>query len=154
MNDHDVRAALRRTIDPTLYDEIRALWKRHSIAEDGRDLEGLVSRLTPGCIYDLPQHRRVWTGHDGARAFYTEFLTAFPDVHFDLQNIVIGPQGVYEEAVAVGTHEGEWLGEEPSGKRLEWRVIIYFPWDSDARLFAGERVWIDDPAFFRGSVSR
>jgi hypothetical protein len=28
-----------------------------------------------------------------AARFYTELLGALPDVHFDLQTIVIGPQG-------------------------------------------------------------
>ena len=143
MSDNDVRAALRRTIDPALYDEIRSLWKRHSIAEDARDLDGLISTLTPSCAYELPQLGRVWNGHEGARAFYTELLTAFPDVRFDLQNIVIGPQGVCEEARVNATHEARWLDHEPSGERLEWRNAIFFPWDPQTRRFRGEMVYTD-----------
>ena len=38
-----------------------------------------------------------------ARApFYTSFLGAFPDVHFDMYDVVIGPQGVFEVATLTG----------------------------------------------------
>ena len=75
--------------------------------------------------------------------FYTELLTAFPDIHFDLDYIVIGPQGVCEEAVVTATHEGRWLDNEPTGRQLEWRNAIFFPWDPVARKFKGEMVYTD-----------
>ena len=43
---------LRRPVDPDEYAEIRELWKVHSIAEDNRDLPGLISTLTEDCVYD------------------------------------------------------------------------------------------------------
>jgi predicted ester cyclase len=70
-----------------------------------------------------------------------ELLSAFPDIHFDLTDIVIGPQGVCEEADVTGTHEAAWLGVPPSGERLAWQVTIFFPWDREQQLFSGERVY-------------
>ena len=125
---------LRRPVDVDEYQEIRELWKTHSIAEDNRDLPGLISTLTEDCVYEvMGEVGARWEGHDGAARFYTEFLTAFPDVHFDLEYIVIGPQGVCEEARVTGTHEGRWLQHEPTGERLEWRNAIFFPWDRRRR---------------------
>ena len=49
-------------------DEIRELWKRHSIAEDERDLPGLISTLTDDCVYELAGTRHSWEGHAAARA--------------------------------------------------------------------------------------
>ena len=137
----DVRDRIR--LEPTAgeHDEIRELWKKHSIAEDNRDLPGLISTLTEDCVYELVQTGHRWEGHEGAARFYTELLTAFPDIHFDLTDIVIGPQGVYEEADVTGTHERDWLGFPPSGERLTWKVGILFPWDAERRLFRGERVY-------------
>jgi steroid delta-isomerase-like uncharacterized protein len=137
----DVRELLRREVDPAEYDAIRELWKRHSIAEDERDLPGLISTLTDDCVYELVDQDARWEGHEGAARFYTELLSAFPDIHFDLTQIVIGPQGVCEEANVTGTHRGAWLGVPPSGERLSWRVVIFFPWDPERRLFEGERVY-------------
>ena len=139
--DHDaVVDLLRRDLHPEEYDEIRELWKRHSIAEDNRDLAGLISTLTEDCVYELIPGGPRWEGHEGATRFYTELLTAFPDIHFDLQQIVIGPQGVYEQAHVTGTHERAWQGQAPSGERIEFETVIFFPWDPAQRKFKGEQV--------------
>ena len=139
----DPRELLRREVTPAEYEEIRALWKRHSLAEDERDLPGLLATLTDDCVYELPQIPHRWEGHRGAARFYTELLTAFPDIHFELTNIVIGPQGVCEEARVTATQAAPWLGRRGSGDRLAWTVVIFFPWDRRRRLFTGERVYVD-----------
>ena len=142
--EHDtVVELMRRELSPALYAEIRELWKRHSIAEDARDLPGLISTLTEDCVYELRPGGQRWEGHEGAARFYTELLGAFPDIHFDLTDIVIGPQGVCEEARVTGTHERAWLGHEPTGEQLAWNVVIFFPWDEDERLFRGEKIYAD-----------
>ena len=141
MADPTVLEVYRREVTPDLYRDVRELYKKHSLAEDARDLEGLISTLTPDCVYELVQTGHRWEGHEGATRFYLGLLGAFPDVDFQLSGIVIGPQGVCEEADVTGTHEGEWLGIEPSGERLAWQVAIFFPWDAQQRLFRGERVW-------------
>ena len=142
--EHDaVVELIRRDLDPSEYDEIRELWKKHSIAEDGRDLPGLISTLTEDCVYELAQSGHRWEGHEGAARFYTQLLTAFPDIHFDLTDIVIGPQGVCEEARVTGTFESQGLEYPPTGESLTWNVVILFPWDREARLFKGEKVYSD-----------
>lgn len=138
---HNILAQYRRRITPELYTKIRREWKTHSIAEDQRDIPGLMSTLTDDCVYELAQSDYKWHGKEGAAAFYNELLTAFPDIYFDLQNIVIGPQGVFEEAHVSATHAGKWLDYEPSGNHLEWDVIILFPWDTEKEKFSGERIY-------------
>ena len=138
----DVRELLSREVTAEQYREVRELWKAHSIAEDRRDIAGLIATLTPDCVYEVvgePGGR--WEGHAGAAGFYMGLLGAFPDIHFDLQQIVIGPQGVCEEAKVTGTHKGQWLSHAPSGTKVEFRVVIFFPWDPKAKKFKGERVF-------------
>jgi predicted ester cyclase len=140
--EHDAVVDLIRR-EPADHDAIRELWKKHSLAEDARDLPGLISTLTPDCVYELAQTGHRWEGHEGAASFYTELLTAFPDIHFDLTDIVIGPQGVCEEARVMGTHKAPWVDNPPTGERLTWRVVIFFPWDLERKLFRGEKVYTD-----------
>ena len=137
----DVRELIRRDPVPDEHDAIRELWKRHSIAEDKRDLPGLLATLTEDCVYELVQTGHRWEGHEGAARFYAGLLGGFPDIDFQLTNIVIGPQGVCEEADVTGTFENAWLGIQPTGERLAWQVTIFFPWDREQRLFSGERVY-------------
>src|SRR5688572_29952091 len=143
MHESTIRERLAWEITPELHARIRRLWIKHSIAEDARDLDGLMATLTEDCVYELVPTGERWEGHAGARTFYTTFLGAFPDVTFDLTDIVIGPQGVMEVARAAGTHQGPWSGKEPTGRRVEWTVIIHFPWDPTAEKFAGEKVYFD-----------
>ena len=75
---------LRRPVDPAEYDEIRELWKTHSIAEDNRDLPGPDLDADRGLRLRGRRTGARWEGHEGAARFYTELLTAFPDIHFDL----------------------------------------------------------------------
>lgn len=142
--EENVRALLKRDLSPDEYREIRELWKRHSIAEDARDIPGLMATLTEDCVYEVLPGGHTWHGHEGATRFYTQLLTAFPDVHFELTNIVIGPQGVFEEAHVTGTHRNDWLDLKATGEPIEFTVIIFFPWDPERRLFRGERVHFHD----------
>jgi predicted ester cyclase len=139
----DVRDLLRLPLDPREYEAIRELWKRHSKAEDQRDLAGLLSTLTDDCIYEIAGTEHIWHGHEGAARFYGGLLGAFPDIDFQLTDIVIGPQGVCEQANVTATHEADWLGHQATGERVEFAVVIFFPWDNGRKLFRGERVHVD-----------
>jgi hypothetical protein len=142
MPDPSLLESYRRESTLEDYRAIRELYKTHSVAEDARDLPGLISTLTPDCVYELVQTGHRWEGHDGAARFYTELLTAFPDIYFALSDIVIGPQGVFEEATVTATQQAPWLGQGPVEGPLEWKVLIRFPWDPEQRLFRGERVYV------------
>jgi ketosteroid isomerase-like protein len=138
----DVVGLLRRKVDPDEYDAIRRLWMAHSIAEDKRDIPGLMATLTDDCVYTVVNNAVSWHGKDGATRFYQQLLTSFPDIHFDLQQIVIGPQGVYEEAHVTATYREQWLDlPEPNGLQIVFMVTILFPWDPEQQLFSGERVY-------------
>ncbi len=141
-----VRERLAWNVTQELYEQVRTLWKQHSVAEDRRDLAGLIATLAPDCVYEVVPTGQRWEGHAGARAFYEAFLTAFPDVHFQLRDIVIGPQGVIEVAEMTGTHRGPWAGLEPTGRAVRLEVLIHFPWDPAAGKFAGEKVYFDRAA--------
>lgn len=137
------REQLARDVTPELYHKVRRLWKEHSIAEDRRDLDGLIATLTRDCVYEVVPTGQRWEGHAGAREFYQTFLGAFPDVKFQLTDIVIGPQGVIEVAEMTGTHQGPWAGRPPTGRGVSMRIIIHFPWDPAAEKFAGEKIYYD-----------
>jgi len=139
---------LRRKVDADEYKIIRQLWMDHSIAEDTRDIPGLMATLIEDCIYTVANNGVNWHGKEGATRFYQELLAAFPDIHFDLQNIVIGPQGVFEEAHVTATYQSQWLDmPTPNGEPIQFDVIIFFPWDSTQRLFRGERVYFFNIGF-------
>ena len=99
----EVLELMRMEVDPAEVDEIREL--EGALEGRGQPLDrGLLATLSEDCVYTVYPDDVSWHGHEGAARFYTELLTAFPDIVFELQNIVIGPQGVVEEAIVTGTH--------------------------------------------------
>jgi predicted ester cyclase len=141
-----VRARLARRFDPAELREIKRLWVRHSLAEDRRDINGLLATLAPNCVYEIVPTGQRWEGLDGARRFYSELFAAFPDNRLELSEIVVGPQGVFEAARLTATNLGPWAGVPASGLPLALEVLILFPWDPVTRLFLGERIWFDGAA--------
>ena len=138
-----IRARLARPFDTAELRRIKKLWVRHSIAEDRRDIDGLIATLAPSCGYEIVPTGQRWQGHDGARAFYTDLFAAFPDNRFALSEIVVGPQGVFEVATLTGTNLGPWAGVPASGLPVSLEVLILFPWDPATERFLGERIWFD-----------
>jgi len=137
------RRRLGRRFDAAELRAIKRLWIQHSIAEDKRDIEGLVATITPDGLYEIVPTGQRWQGHAGVRTFYTNLFAAFPDNQFELTEIVVGPQGVFEAARLTGTNLGPWAGVPASGLPVALEVLILFPWDPVARLFTGERIWFD-----------
>jgi predicted ester cyclase len=143
---NSVRTRLGWPTDAAKHRTIRRLWQRHSIAEDRRDIDGLIATLAPECVYEIVGTGLRWKGHDGARAFYTELFAAFPDNSFALTDIVIGPQGVFEAVVLEATHAGAFAGLPPTGRHVRLELAILFPWDPASRRFSGEQIFIDRAA--------
>ena len=138
-----IRARLARPFDTAELRRIKKLWVRHSIAEDRRDIDGLIATLAPACVYEIVPTGQRWEGHDGARAFYTDLFAAFPDNRFALSEIVVGPQRVFEVAMLTGTNLGPWAGVPASGLPVSLEVLLLFPWDPGTERFLGERIWFD-----------
>ena len=148
MTSRSIRERLGRGFDTAELRRIKRLWVRHSIAEDRRDIDGLISTLSADCRYEIKPTGQRWDGHAGARAFYTQLFGAFPDNAFALTEVVVGPQGVFEAARLTGTNLGPWGGSPPSRLPVDLEVLILFPWDPTAERFGGERIWFD-----RGALS-
>jgi predicted ester cyclase len=143
MGEGTVRQRLARRFDNAELRAIKRLWVRHSIAEDRRDIPGLLATMGDDAVYEIVPSGQRWDRLDGVRAFYTDLFAAFPDNRFALTDIVIGPQGVFEAARLTGTNVGPWAGVAASGMPVDLQVLILFPWDPVAHLFLGERIWFD-----------
>jgi predicted ester cyclase len=146
-----IQARLGRPFEPAELRRIKRLWVRHSIAEDRRNIDGLIATLSADCVYEIVPTGQRWEGHQGAREFYGELFAAFPDNAFALTEIVVGPQGVMEVATLTGTNLGPWAGAEPTGLPVALQVLILFPWDPAIQRFTGERIWFDRGAIAAGS---
>lgn len=137
--EEQVREQLCREFETAEFREIRDLWKRHSMAEDARDVAGLISTLTEECLYQVLPGGQRWRGHAGATRFYTQLLTSFPisTPHSATSSSV---RRVCSRRRALPPLTRRTGSTYRRGEGLEFDVLIFFPWDPEKRLFAGERV--------------
>lgn len=54
----------------------------------------------------------------------TEWLTGFPDLRFEVEQMLGEGELVMSRSVMRGTHLGKWLGIPPSGKQVSIRMIV------------------------------
>lgn len=149
MTQHHVIEQLRRRITPDLYREIRRLWKTHVTAEDARDIAAIQATLTRDCEFEIVQTGDRWYGHEGAARFHEELFAAFPDIRFSLANIVIGPQGVYQEINVDATFASDWRGYSAHGGPVAFTILVLYPWDMARARFTGERVYVASESALR-----
>ena len=90
--------------------EIFASWNAH-------DVEGFVKRLDTKTTWESDAFPAPFSGHEGARQFFKVYLTAFPDLHLDIEQILAaGDSHVLIRWRSRGTHLGP-LGDIPATGR-------------------------------------
>ena|SRR5918994_6243197 len=55
----------------------------------------------------------------GVKAWIAPFRAAFPDVHMEVVELIAECDKVVAHFRCSGTHEGEWRGTAPTGRRFE-----------------------------------
>ena len=58
-------------------------------------------------------------GREGLKAFMRAFWTAFPDIHFTFEDEVAEDAKVAGRGHFAGTHQDEFMGVPPTGKRVD-----------------------------------
>lgn len=61
------------------------------------------------------------SGREGFREFFHTLVAAFPDAHIESATLVADDQHVCLAYTLTGTHQGEFQGVAPTGKRIEVR---------------------------------
>jgi hypothetical protein len=124
------------------YDKIKNTWIRHVTLELAGNFEqALKETMTEDCLYELVETGEIWIGHQGALEFYKLLSGAIPDMAFDLQDIVVGPQGILGIADMKGTQKKPFAGIDQCGQKIHWRLINMFSWDPSKEMFRGERFY-------------
>jgi steroid delta-isomerase-like uncharacterized protein len=120
--------------------------EEHVRGENRHDLDAVMATFGATARYDDEPWADHRTGLDGVRTYYTELLSAMPDLEIDVRARHATPQCVVLEVVIRGTHLGAWRGLPATGRRLEFPLCGVFSFDENDRL-AGERIYYD-----RGTV--
>ena len=63
---------------------------------------------------------------EGVKQFFRMFRSAFPDLHFQVEEMFAAGDKVVARLVIHGTHEGEFMGMAPTGKKITVKAIDIF----------------------------
>jgi steroid delta-isomerase-like uncharacterized protein len=91
--------------------------------------------------YEVVPTGEVFDGIDRLGELMHENVTAFPDFGFDVERLHHADEAIVVEGTFRGTHLGPWRGLPPTGRRVEFPMVIVFPFDGDRML--GERLFFD-----------
>lgn len=104
-------------------DEIMALVEKRNAGWAARDPQALAATHTVDGTVKSPTGG-VLTGRSEIERVYRIWLTAFPDISWQVQDIVIDNDRVAVVAKLVGTHAGEFFGIPPAGRHVEVEVAL------------------------------
>jgi steroid delta-isomerase-like uncharacterized protein len=128
-------------------DRVR-LVEEHVRMENDHDLEGVLDTFGDAPRYEDESWGAVYDGLGGVREYYESLLTALPDFQIDVQNRHITDDEIVLEVVISGTHEGNYHGLPPTGRRVSFPLCTVYSFDDDGKL-ESERIYYDRATVFR-----
>lgn len=95
---------------------------------NNRKLNVAEQIFTPDCItHQLHSGTELVglpRGPEAIKHHVTEWLTGFPDLRFDVEQMIADGHLVVSRSVMRGTHLGNWMSIPPSGKHVSIRMIV------------------------------
>jgi steroid delta-isomerase-like uncharacterized protein len=110
-------------------DGVRRFWE---VAFNRHDLTALDEMFAEGYVNHaaLPG---TPAGPEGQAELMRRLWAAFPDGHFQIEQLARDGDTVVCVGTMTGTHEGELLGMPGSGNRVAWRMCHLVKVDADGR---------------------
>lgn len=99
---------------------VEELWngRRLEVADQIFSEDCVTHQLRSG-VLDEPVHR----GPREMKEHVSGWLMSFPDLHFNIEQMLAEQDRVVSQLVMEGTHQGTWMGISPTGKRLQIHMI-------------------------------
>jgi predicted ester cyclase len=96
----------------------RAVLERLYDALNRHDLDNFCEVMTPDCVDHGDPGGTV--GRSAMRQHIGAFLSAFPDLHTSLDQVIVDSDGetVGSRTTTTGTHTGELMGIPPTGRQI------------------------------------
>jgi steroid delta-isomerase-like uncharacterized protein len=85
-----------------------------------RDLDRVFGFWDPEVV-----HHARFTEHrlEDIKIIYATFMNAFPDLHFDIEDMIAEGDKVVTRLTANATHQGQFIGMAPTGKHVRCTLI-------------------------------
>ncbi len=96
----------------------KAIVRRAYDAINRNDLDAL-EEMVDSDITDHDPAPGQGPGLEGVKQYFSSLHAAFPDVHMDVEDMIAEGDKVVTRVRMSGTHQGEFMGIDPTGNRVE-----------------------------------
>jgi predicted ester cyclase len=103
--------------DPTQTAETLARRYFNEVWNEGK-VDVLDELLSPDYINHTPSAGSPPPGPNGLKPIVLAIRRAFPDLHFDIEDVVVGPDEMAIRTTMTETHEGDLFGIAPTHRRV------------------------------------
>ena len=118
---HDIRTLSRRW-----FDEVWNNRRKSAIPELSHPHARVFGLAEPGRSIDIGDFL----------PFYERFLAAFPDIHIQVEDVIVEGDQSALRCHATGTHTGDAMGVPPTGKKVLFTAMIWTRW-KDGKIIEG-----------------
>ena len=95
--------------------------------QNGHSLDTIESIFAEDFVDHMASSGGIFLGGmSGLKKGYTAFLTAFPDLHVTVEEMIAEGDKVVAYKTLTGTHSGTHLGISATGKRVAYQIISIY----------------------------
>jgi steroid delta-isomerase-like uncharacterized protein len=90
-------------------------------ALNAHDIDRYLQRIDDSYVGESEMSPGPIRGHDGVRQNMNMLLTAFPDLHLDIEEMIATSDHVVTRVRVTATHRGNYAGVPATNKSVSWR---------------------------------
>lgn len=88
-------------------------------ALNARDADLYAEKLNEDFIFESGSLPQPLVGREASRQFMKNWLAAFPDVHYELLEVITKDDYVISRFRCTGTHQGAFMGHAPTNRAMD-----------------------------------
>jgi steroid delta-isomerase-like uncharacterized protein len=120
-------------VESSLRQQREAIVREHMEAENAHDFERCIAAFDHP-RYEIVATSEVWDGHSGVNTLLNQNKQGFSDFQFHPNRMHHGDDAVIVEGRFTGTHDGSWRGLPPTGRKVDFPLIIVFVFEEDRMI--------------------
>ena len=115
-------------------EQIRLMLERRRNAWNQHDAAALTADYTEDCVLVSPYIGRI-TGRASMEEVFESFFTAFQDLRYEEETLVVENDQIAQFFSIAGTHLGDFMGIPATGRRFSCHISALFTMKGDQICF-------------------